>query len=200
MEEILASIRRIIADDQDTQRPAPAPVAPPPPSRTRFSTLPTFDRRRPHRRSNSTMRTCRSGRDDDQVDFEEEEDFDAEPVPPPPAPAARLTSPHRRPTRCSPPPRTLPSRPPSACSRPTILNSNPRTVEDLVQDMLRPMLKTWLDVNLPPMVERLVRAEIERISRGGWDAESARPHLPIGPFPPKALNPSRLTSLVCSVL
>ena len=33
--------------------------------------------------------------------------------------------------------------------------------------MLRPMLKTWLDVNLPPMVERLVRAEIERISRGG---------------------------------
>jgi len=32
--------------------------------------------------------------------------------------------------------------------------------------MLRPMLKGWLDDNLPAMVERLVRAEIERVSRG----------------------------------
>ena len=28
---------------------------------------------------------------------------------------------------------------------------------------LRPMLKEWLDTNLPPLVERLVRAEIERV-------------------------------------
>lgn len=41
-----------------------------------------------------------------------------------------------------------------------------RSIEDLVQDMLRPMLKTWLDDNLPSLVERLVRAEIERVSRG----------------------------------
>ena len=33
--------------------------------------------------------------------------------------------------------------------------------------MLRPMLKAWLDENLPAMVERLVRAEIERVARGG---------------------------------
>jgi cell pole-organizing protein PopZ len=32
--------------------------------------------------------------------------------------------------------------------------------------MLRPMLKAWLDDNLPMMVERMVRAEIERVSRG----------------------------------
>jgi hypothetical protein len=32
--------------------------------------------------------------------------------------------------------------------------------------MLRPMLKSWLDDNLPSLVERLVRAEIERVSRG----------------------------------
>ncbi len=44
MEEILASIRRIIADDQDTQRPAPAAAwLHRPASRTRFSTLPTFE-------------------------------------------------------------------------------------------------------------------------------------------------------------
>jgi cell pole-organizing protein PopZ len=41
-----------------------------------------------------------------------------------------------------------------------------RTLEDLVREMLRPMLKTWLDDNLPRMVDRLVRAEIERVSRG----------------------------------
>jgi cell pole-organizing protein PopZ len=32
--------------------------------------------------------------------------------------------------------------------------------------MLRPMLKSWLDDNLPHMVERLVRSEIERVTRG----------------------------------
>jgi cell pole-organizing protein PopZ len=48
----------------------------------------------------------------------------------------------------------------------TVLVSNARTLEDLVRDMLRPMLKIWLDENLPRLVERLVRAEIERVSRG----------------------------------
>ncbi|SON56176.1 hypothetical protein HDIA_2635 [Hartmannibacter diazotrophicus] len=47
----------------------------------------------------------------------------------------------------------------------TVLTNNARTLEDLVSDLLRPMLKSWLDENLPTMVERLVRAEIERISR-----------------------------------
>ena len=49
----------------------------------------------------------------------------------------------------------------------TVLVQNARTLEDLVREMLRPMLKVWLDDNLPGMVERLVRAEIERVSRGG---------------------------------
>ncbi|TLP49084.1 DUF2497 domain-containing protein [Cohaesibacter sp. CAU 1516] len=48
----------------------------------------------------------------------------------------------------------------------TVLSNNPRTMENVVEDMLRPMLKAWLDQNLPIMVERLVRAEIERVSRG----------------------------------
>ena len=48
----------------------------------------------------------------------------------------------------------------------TVLVQNGRTLEDLVREMLRPMLKAWLDDNLPSMVERLVRAEIERVSRG----------------------------------
>jgi cell pole-organizing protein PopZ len=48
----------------------------------------------------------------------------------------------------------------------TVLVQNARTLEDLVREMLRPLLKTWLDDNLPALVERLVRAEIERVSRG----------------------------------
>jgi uncharacterized protein len=38
--------------------------------------------------------------------------------------------------------------------------------DGLVREMLRPMLKQWLDDNLPTMVERLVRAEIQRVARG----------------------------------
>jgi hypothetical protein len=48
----------------------------------------------------------------------------------------------------------------------TVLVQNARTLEDLVKEMLRPMLKGWLDDNLPGLVERIVRAEIERVSRG----------------------------------
>ncbi len=36
----------------------------------------------------------------------------------------------------------------------------------LTREMLRPMLKSWLDDNLPGIVERLVAAEIDRIARG----------------------------------
>lgn len=36
---------------------------------------------------------------------------------------------------------------------------------DLTREMLRPMLKAWLDANLPAIVERLISAEIERVSR-----------------------------------
>ena len=40
-----------------------------------------------------------------------------------------------------------------------------KTLEELVKEMLRPMLKDWLDKNLPPMVERFVEREIVRLTR-----------------------------------
>jgi cell pole-organizing protein PopZ len=43
---------------------------------------------------------------------------------------------------------------------------DPEMIERLARELLRPMLKTWLDDNLPVVVERLVRAEIERVARG----------------------------------
>jgi len=48
----------------------------------------------------------------------------------------------------------------------TVLVQNAKTLEDLVKEMLRPMLQHWLDNNLPTLVERLVRQEIERVGRG----------------------------------
>lgn len=52
-------------------------------------------------------------------------------------------------------------------ANPAPVTSNaPRTIDDIVKEMLRPMLKAWLDENLPPIVERVVRDEIERATRG----------------------------------
>lgn len=46
---------------------------------------------------------------------------------------------------------------------PQIVRSGETSLEGLVREMLRPMLADWLDKNLPPLVERLVAAEIARI-------------------------------------
>lgn len=48
----------------------------------------------------------------------------------------------------------------------TMLEQNSRTLEDVVTQMLQPMLRSWLDDNLPSLVERMVKEEIERVSRG----------------------------------
>ena len=88
---------------------------------------------------------------------------------------------HRQPAFEPPPFESAPSPPQQILSRSTVsavesafntlantvLSNNARTLEDLVKEMLRPMLKSWLDDNLPGLVERIVKAEIERVSRGG---------------------------------
>lgn len=118
-----------------------------------------------------------------------------DPTPPPPPPSFRKVEPRddlefaESPPRPTPPPSYAPvdfDAPPVPPQQPilaqstvsavesafnslahTVLSSNARTLEDLVKEMLRPMLKSWLDDNLPGMVERIVKAEIERVSRGG---------------------------------
>ena len=47
-----------------------------------------------------------------------------------------------------------------------VRTQNSQTLEELVRETLQPRLKSWLDDNLPGLVERMVRAEIERVSRG----------------------------------
>ena len=50
-----------------------------------------------------------------------------------------------------------------ASDRALQVRSTGPTIEDLVRQGLRPLLKEWLDANLPALVERLVRTEIERV-------------------------------------
>jgi hypothetical protein len=69
-----------------------------------------------------------------------------------------------------------------------------RTVEELVTELIRPMLKTWLDDNLPALSERLVRAEVERVSRAqrlNADGQEDRLALlrDMPPEPPQDLSP-----------
>ncbi len=45
--------------------------------------------------------------------------------------------------------------------------SRRRSFDEVAEEMMRPMLQEWLDNNLPTLVERLVREEIERVARGG---------------------------------
>jgi cell pole-organizing protein PopZ len=184
MEEILASIRRIIADDQDGARP-PAPVtARPQPGAKHDAGDVTalkpsrIGQQRPDVEEDESLRD-----EDGPAEIEDEADdrpdppAAAEPAPPVLAPFPPASDP------APPPPRAFSRRPePDALLSEaaqataadafqtlsaTVRNSNPRTLEDVVREMLRPLLKAWLDDNLPPLVERLVRAEIERVARGG---------------------------------
>ena len=208
MEEILASIRRIIADD-DTK---PAPKAAEPPRPAPAAAAPA----RPAAPPPPPVRPPAPPNKQDAIDAVLA-NMDAPPAPPkaapkPAAPAADVLDLTEAMTAAppAPPPTTsfrtidgasdvvfaergdapeaprqpAPSPAPaldrglmSASTRSavdsafnslanTVLGNNARTLEDLVKEMLRPMLKTWLDDNLPGMVERIVRAEIERVARG----------------------------------
>jgi cell pole-organizing protein PopZ len=201
MEEILASIRRIIADDDASKtaqvavEPAPRPAAPPvraftpaPPEPaaapeeepaapaaaggdmednaadildlTKSMAAPSFNQAAPSPTPGPTPQFRKIEAFSD-VSFDEAEQKPAM-QPEPPERSAREGGEQR-----------LLSTATSAAVdsafntlAQTVLVQNARTLEDLVREMLRPLLKSWLDDNLPGMVERLVRAEIERVARG----------------------------------
>jgi uncharacterized protein len=222
MEEILASIRRIIADDDTTKSPPRAgeSIQPPPPPRPttlppRLTTPPPL----PPSRSAPPPEVDEPAASPDDLAMQRSEidamlaqlqpaaepkaapaeepaadilDLTEQMAAPPPGPGFRTIDGQsdvvfeERPE--PPPARAVDEARPSFPERgerglisaatsaavdsafntlaQTVLVQNGRTLEDLVREMLRPMLKTWLDDNLPGMVERLVRAEIERVSRG----------------------------------
>jgi uncharacterized protein len=179
MEDILASIRRIIADDHSVEAAKPAdepkstpPVTPP------FASNDVLDLA-----VEATPAVDEPQSQDDIDLLFNEATSPAEPAPqpvapvPPPAPVAVVVPPAVPPQPAVAPAAVAPDLLSQAASASvasafaslssTMLTGNARTLEDLMKDMLRPMLKTWLDDNLPSIVEKLVRAEIERVARGG---------------------------------
>ena len=214
MEEILASIRRIIADDDGAKKPEakpeakaepPAAKAPPPPKPASVppppaamkqddidamlaglgdpepdpAPLPARERApEPDVLELTEAMQAPAGPTFRTIDAQQDVVFDeasvSEPPPPPPPPRAA------EPPRAAPPPRPPVTAEPDIMSSATaaavdsafnalahtVLVQNAKTLEDLVKEMLRPLLKSWLDDNLPGMVERIVKAEIERVARG----------------------------------
>ncbi len=156
MEEILASIRRIIADDQ---APKPVEAAPAPLLPENDDVLDLAEVAEPVHRPQPILPEIDFG--DEHVDF-------AEPEPEPVPSFAQM----RAEVEEKVVERLVSKETDDSVGQAfqrlshTILTQNARTLEDLVKDMLRPMLKAWLDDNLPMMVERLVRTEIERVVRG----------------------------------
>lgn len=163
MEDILASIRRILNEDE-AATPAPAPALP--------------------------VSSPKAPEDDGPLELTEEM-MVTPPAPEPPAPEPP-PDPAPPPVAAAPPPEPPPPPPPApapvaaegllgepatvaaaaamgslmravASDRGAYVTRGGPTIEDVVREELRPLLKQWLDDNLPSLVERLVRAEIERV-------------------------------------
>jgi cell pole-organizing protein PopZ len=192
IEEILASIRQIISDDDDHPEPAasadpepvpaPEPVAPPPPPPPpppKEDVLELKDPLPPPERP--------------VIDLEEhvEEEVTR-------APAVDLTAPEPEPVRAAAIDLTAPAAPtPEPSSMESVLTdaasaaalsgfaklnsgmhmdrgntphvADGSTLEDIVRDMLNPMLRTWLDANLPGIIEKLVQKELDKLARKAMD-------------------------------
>jgi cell pole-organizing protein PopZ len=190
MEDILASIRRIIADDQETANAEPAagdthPHAAAQPAHDDDEVLDLAEVQRPTplprpalvpepavQAIEPVISRASAPPPAPEPKWEPEPEAAPEPVQAPPQSAAALAFAER--DEGAETLETLVSNEAMASVGQafgmlshTILTQNARTLEDLVKDMLKPMLKAWLDDNLPPLVERLVRTEIERVARGG---------------------------------
>jgi uncharacterized protein len=182
MEEILASIRRIITDD-DASEPAKAPEAAPAekqqPAVTAAPSRPTPPPA--SAKTTSPPAAPKPAPTPANAAANSQTEAMAAPAPPQPRPAPGFRTIDGAfdlvfTTKPEPPPlidRGLISNETIAAVDSafntlanTIIGQKARTLEDLVKEMLRPMLKSWLDDNLPSLVERIVRVEIERVSRG----------------------------------
>jgi cell pole-organizing protein PopZ len=131
MEDILASIRRILNEDEET--PPPRPAATPPPA--------------------------------EDEPFHLTPEMIVSPAEPPSAkPAAPAEGGLVAPDVAAAAAAALGSLARTvAPERATRLSAGGPTLEELVREELRPLLKEWLDANLPALVERVVRSEIERV-------------------------------------
>ncbi len=192
MEEILASIRRIISeDDAPAAEAAPAPAPEPEPAPVEEASPALMD-------ETPSMQELAPVEDEEILDLTDRYEAppaesigdldvhapveDAEPEPFPTA----FAEPEPTPVHHDPAPsassvdhEALVSETASASAasafaglsaafrqpEPTPTGGTGPTIDDLARALLKPMLKDWLDANLPGIVEAAVRKEVERISR-----------------------------------
>jgi cell pole-organizing protein PopZ len=177
MEEILASIRRIISEDEAPAEGAEGPVAEPEPvPAAAEAPLPIPEPELEPEAAPAAAFTPEDEDDDSDLELTQKVethgdlDFvaaDPEPAPafspqpvaeePPPAPTESLVSAHVAAAAAA----TF-----GQLSSNILMPAEGRTLEDVVREMLRPMLQQWLDANLPGIVQEAVQSEVERIARG----------------------------------
>jgi len=165
MEEILASIRRIISEDDAPAEAAPAPepepVAEEPPVEE-DDVLELTDPIEPPSPVESLG--------DIDVYSPEPEPEPAPPPPPPPAPepapAPSFSRDEQVENLVGDHAANLAATAFGSLSSALLMPKDGRTLEDVVRELLRPLLKEWLDQNLPRIVEAKVEEEVHRIARG----------------------------------
>jgi cell pole-organizing protein PopZ len=170
MEEILASIRRIISEDDAPAEPeaaaAPEPEAEPEPAfeaPAEDDVLELTDPIDPEPAPEPEPEPLESVGDLDVYSPPAPEP-EPEPYTPPAAPsfnrddvAETLVGDHAS---------TLAASAFGSLSSALLMPKDGRTLEDVVRELLRPLLKEWLDQNLPRIVETKVEEEVHRIARG----------------------------------
>jgi len=158
MEEILASIRRIISEDDAPAEEASAPEAATP---AEPEPAPAFEEVEEEPEEDVLELTETYDSAPSSVSIGDIEAFEPEPEPasaPVSAPrgGSGLVSEHTE-------AKALSSF--SSLTSSLLVPHSDRTLEDVVRDLLNPLLQAWLDQNLPAIVEEQVRAEVERIGR-----------------------------------
>jgi len=190
MEEILASIRNIIIDERESEKAAPSRPASPRAASSAPQIVYSKGDPAPQRATQETLARAEPPGASVKSSPEIKSAAEAKPLPeakPAPAkPALEASAPKeaRRQLRGPGPeewsevavrvdeePLLSPEAGQSVTSAFEALSAHlaargAEIAEGMAREMLRPMLKAWLDENLPGIVERLVRAEIERVARG----------------------------------
>ncbi len=166
MEEILASIRRIISEDEAPEDANAEPAA---------------EEEAADESMAAAAEEAPEADDDDVLELTETYDappaaavsigdieaYDPEPEPEP-APAPVAAAPRAAPkgeALVSPHTESFAASSFGSLTSALLVPHSDRTLEDVTRDLLRPLLQAWLDENLPAIVENQVRQEVERIAR-----------------------------------
>lgn len=176
MEEILSSIRRIIADDQEEEGAGAKPVTDPAKAKaTKPAAAPAeedvLDLTQVVGSGEAQPATPPAlGDASDAFDLElEEEDDEPAPVAAPPKPAAKARDSEE--SLVSAPAASASTSAFARLAKAAASSEQPargigdKTVETFLTDLLKPMLKDWLDQNLEGVVERVVEQEVKKLAR-----------------------------------